>query len=371
MMKRKVVHIASGIENSLGLEWLFEGLSSQYEVTVILLNADETQLERNLRQRGIGCINLKLTSKWTFFPVFVKLVVQLLRIRPEIVHVHLLDAQRLGLPAAWLVRVKRRFYTRHNSTFHHRYFPSGILYDRLSNWFSTAIVSISQATDYTLIDLEGVSRSKVVRIHHGFDFTEFGPASPARIAAVREKWKIPAQKPVIGMVSRFIEWKGIAYALEAVKGFRQKFPDTFLVLANARGPQTEALLRQLKDFPTDSYVRIPFEEDAAALYGAFDMFVHVPIDEHVEAFGQAYIEALACGLPCVFTRSGIAAEYFENDVHALFVAFRNAEAIETALERLWMDMTLRERVASAGAAFVRENFKLETMIARTEALYNA
>lgn len=370
-MKRKVVHIASGIESSLGLEWLLSGLSSEYDVTVILLNPGETQFERSLRRRGIRCINLKLTSKWSFLPVFVKLVLHLLQIRPEIVHAHLLDAQRLGLSAAWLVRVKKRFYTRHNSTFHHRYVPSGILYDKLSNWFSTAIVSISQATDYALTDLEGVSKSKVVRIHHGFDFTEFSPATPARMAAVREKWKIPARKPVIGMVSRFIEWKGIAFALDAIKRFRQKFPDAVLVLANARGPQSEALLRQLKDFPSESYVCIPFEEDAAALYGVFDMFVHVPVDEHVEAFGQAYIEALVCGLPCVFTRSGIAAEYFEHEVHALFVAFCDNEAIEKALERLWTDASLRERLGSAGAAFVRANFERETMVARTQTLYNA
>jgi glycosyltransferase involved in cell wall biosynthesis len=370
MAKRQVVHILSSIEKSLAFEWLLPRLTREYDVKVILLNPRETPLEIFLRERNIQCQRITLRGKRDFPFAFLRLLMLLLRLRPAVVHVHLLDAQRLALPAAWLARIKKRVYTRHNSTLHHRYYPAGIKYDRWSNWLATDIVSVSQATDYALFELEGVSRSKVTKIPHGFDFASFDEVTEERKEAVRRKWSIPRARPVIGLVSRFIEWKGLQFALPAIANFQKKNPDVCVVLANAQGPFAGEVNELLSDFSPGSVIRIPFEEDMLALYALFDLFIHVPVDEYVEAFGQVYIEALACGVPSIFTRSGIAAEFVENEVSALVVEHQSAEAIEKALSRLWTDNTLRNRLSQSGKSLVRSRFGIDAMIGQLQRMYD-
>ncbi len=44
--------------------------------------------------------------------------------------------------------------------------------------------------------------------------------------------------------------------------------------------------------------------------------MHVTIGKHYEAFGQIYVEALAAGIPSVFTLTGIAPEIIEHEHNA-------------------------------------------------------
>ncbi|MBL0097760.1 MAG: glycosyltransferase [Bacteroidetes bacterium] len=75
-------------------------------------------------------------------------------------------------------------------------------------------------------------------------------------------------------------------------------------------PAFERILKsQPKKLPSDSYIKIEFERDLFSLYSIFDYFIHAPIDPSVEAFGQVYIEALAAGIPSIFTLSGIAPDF--------------------------------------------------------------
>lgn len=370
MAARKLVYVLSAVDKSLSFEWLLPRLARDYDLKVVLLNPANSQLETFLSTKKIHCRRITLRGKRDFPFAFLRLFLMFLGLRPEVVHVHLLDAQRLALPAAWLARIRIRIYTRHTSTLHHKYVPSGIKYDKWSNWLATHIISLSQATDYALFNLEGAPRSKVIRVPHGFDFDAFTDVSVNRIEAIRQKWNIPRDKKVIGLVSRFIEWKGLQFALPAVVQFKSKYPDTCLVLANARGPFGDAVNTLLADFPPDAIRRIPFEDDVGALFNLFDIFIHVPIDEHVEAFGQVYIEALAFGIPSIFTQSGIVGEFIENGVHAIVVEHESVEAIERALIDCWENESLRRRIGHQGKAYVWSHFTIEEMVSRLKALYN-
>jgi glycosyltransferase involved in cell wall biosynthesis len=371
MAARKVIHILSSIEKSLAFEWLLPRLAQECDLKVVLLNPDVTPLETFLRERSIPCHRITLRGKRDFPMAFLKLLFLLHRLRPEVVHVHLLDAQRLALPAAWLTQIKKRIYTRHTSTFHHRYAPAGVKYDKLSNRLATHIISISQATDQVLLKMEDVPQTKLVRIPHGFDFEAFGTVTGGRVEALRHKWNIPRRRPVIGLVSRFIEWKGLQFALPAITNFQKMYPEACVVLANAQGPFSEETKALLAKFSTGSVICIPFEEDSASLFSLFDIFIHVPVDEYAEAFGQVYIEALALGIPSIFTRSGIAAEFIEDRKNALVVPFRSVEAITLALNEVWSNNELRKELILNGRQDVILRFGIDSMIRSLVQLYEA
>ncbi len=370
MTRRHIVYVVSLLEKSLAFEWVLSRLSADYQVTVILLNPAGSSLESFLLDKGIRVIRIRYRSKRDFPLAFLRTFFFLLMNRPAVVHAHLFDAQLVGLGAAWLAWIRRRIYTRHTSTFHHNYHPSGVRYDKLSNWLATEIVSVSQATDYALVELEQVNPSKVVRIPHGLQMDSFTHVPDDRVNTVRKKWAIAPGSPTVGVVSRFIEWKGVEFAVRAFAAFQHTWPTAKLVLANASGPGEQVILKLLNELSVKNVTLIPFEADAPAMYRLFDMLVHVPIDPWCEAFGQVYVEAMASGIPMIVTRSGIAEEYVKDGENAIVVPFRDFAAIETAMEILWKDEHLRRKLASNAQREVVSRFGIDDMVSSLKRLYD-
>lgn len=371
MKKKKILYIISLVQKSMAFEWIGMGLRDHADITFVLLNHSDSPLENFLKDNGIKVKRIEFSDKKNYLTAFLKVILFMIFDRPDTVHAHLFDAQNIGLLASQILRIKQRIYTRHNSNYHHVYYPRGVKFDRWSNRLATHIISISQATDKTLLELEHVSSSKVVKIPHGFDLNVFTKVSYERIEYIREKWKIPKQYPVIGVISRHIEWKGIQFIIPAFQKFLKNNPASCLVLANATGPYHDTIVELLKSLPTDRVVLIPFEEDVAALYSVFDLYVHTPIDSMCEAFGQTYVEALAAGVPSVFTLSGIAEEFIVDGRNALVVDFKDAEGTYQALTRLAQDSELRTRLIENGRQDVFLQFGVEPMLISLKQLYDS
>lgn len=367
-VKKKVCYIISHVNKSLAFEWIANGLKDEVQLEFVLLNETGSPLQKFLLESKILVRLIRYRGKRDFILVFIKVFFLLLKRRPNVVHTHLLDAQLIGLTAAWLLRIPKRIYTRHNSNFHQVYHPKGVKYDRWSNFISTQIVSISQATYTTLVHLEKVDPKKIVNIPHGFDLAHFENRDRLKIDSLQRKWKMEDRHPCIGVIARHIEWKGIQYIIPAFQRFIEQYPNAILILANAQGPYHTEILRLLKSISHKNYVLIPFEEDVASLYHSFDMYVHTPIDRLSEAFGQTYVEALGAGVPSVFTLSGIAAEFISNNENALTVDFKNSGTIFNALLQLWSDEPLRKKLSMNGKKSV-ERFALSNMLLRLKELY--
>jgi glycosyltransferase involved in cell wall biosynthesis len=210
---------------------------------------------------------------------------------------------------------------------------------------------------------------KVKLIPHGFEFSYFRDVGAGRISNMYRKYKIsPENKPVIGVIARFTEWKGVQFVIPAFEKLRVSFPHAHLVLANAHGDYEASLNSLLSRLPPSSYTKIAFETDLAALYRLFDLFVHVPTDAQSEAFGQTYIEPLIVGIPCIFTLSGIAPEVIVQEKNALVVDFENWEQIHDSMLRLLNDCTLRESLSKNGKKSV-ERFTMDYYLSDLKDLY--
>jgi glycosyltransferase involved in cell wall biosynthesis len=216
-----------------------------------------------------------------------------------------------------------------------------------------------------------VPETKIKDIPHGFRLGIFKDVPSERIDAIREKYGIPAAAPVIGVISRFTEWKGVQYIVPAFSSLLADHPSAILLLLNAGGDYAEEIETLLKPLPAQNYRMIPFERDIAAALHVMTAFVHTPVDEHSEAFGQIYVEALAAGVPSVFTLSGIAPDFIRDGHNALVVPFRDSEAICKALQRLFRDKTLRDILKAEGWNSVKDRFALQKMINRMGEIYEA
>ena len=99
-----------------------------------------------------------------------------------------------------------------------------------------------------------------------------------------------------------------------------------------------------------------------------DVFVHPSLSEGIP---NVVLEAMACGLPVVATDAGGTREAVTDGVEGFVVPRRDPEAIARALEGLWQDAGLRERLGSAGRARVEADFTLADQVERFVALYES
>jgi glycosyltransferase involved in cell wall biosynthesis len=340
----------------------------RFALSFLLLNPGDSVLETFLRGRGEDVLRIEYRGKKDLPGAIFRIARFLRRRNTRVVHCHLFDACVAGLVGARLAGVEKRLYTRHYATYHQVYFPRAVYYDQFINAQATGIVAISRNVTCALRK-EGVNPRKVQLVHHGFRLEEFGKVPAGRVAALQTKYGLASKGPVVGVISRYFELKGIQYVIPAFKRLLDRFPGAHLVLANATGDYTNTIRALLNELPAGSYTEIRFEEDVAALYGLFDVFLHVPINEHLEAFGQTYVEALAAGVPSVFTLSGVAPEFIEDGHNALVVPFCDAEAIYRATARLLDNAPLRQALVARGRSDVQGRFSLRTMIQKLEELY--
>jgi glycosyltransferase involved in cell wall biosynthesis len=309
------------------------------------------------------------SSKKDYPLIAFKVFKRLWTLRPHIVHCHLFAGSVIGLFAAKLAGISQRIYTRHHSDYHHRYFPGGIKWDQWCNRLATTIVAPSKAVRDVLVDMERVPQSKIRIIHHGFDLDYFRNPDASQIAALRQAYSTEGHYPVVGVISRFTELKGIQYIIPAFRRLLEEFPDAKILFFNATGDYTGEIHRLLESIPARNYHLIPFERALNAAYQLMDLFIQVSTDYTIEAFGQTYVEALIAGIPSVFTHSGIAQDFIEDRKNALVVPFKDQEAIYKAMKELLSDKELREQLKVRGWESVKDRFALKGMIRQLEELY--
>lgn len=367
---RPWVYIISYVNRSQGFEAFFRELSRRnIYVHVIFLHWSLPEIKADLSGMGHHCYYIPYRGKSDLIPAFLRLLKLLHKLKPVLVHTHLFDATLMGVTAAKILGIRERMHTRHHASQHHVYNPETVKFDRWNNRLSTKIIAVSENIRNILLHQEHVDFAKVHVIHHGFDLSYFDEVDAEAVSGIKLKYNISGKSPVIGVISRYTHWKGIQFVIPAFARLLKDYPDAHLILANARGDYKAQILQLLKSLPESTYTQIEFEPEIQALYKTFDIFIHVPVDAHSEAFGQVYIEALAAGIPSVFTRSGIASEFISDHENALVVPFNESDPVYERMKELLANPELCRKLRANGKLAVRNMFDVKVMVDKTLAVY--
>jgi glycosyltransferase involved in cell wall biosynthesis len=369
MRKISIVYIVSEINKSLSFEWMAQSIDKEkYSLRFFLIGKKKSALAERLKDLNVEYVEFPFHSKRDLPLVFLRIFLNLSFKRPQVVHTHLFYANIIGLTASWILGIRKRIFTRHHAMVHYNEYPSGLKWDKYFNKIATQIIAISENTRNILITLDGADPKKIHLIHHGFDLEYFDNKDWERINLIKKKYLLGKTSPVIGVISRYLKLKGIQFIIPAFEKLRKDTPNAHLILANTIGNYRNEIVALLNMLPADSYTEIEFEEDLASLYNLFDVYVHVPIDSMSESFGQTYIEALAVGIPSVFTLSGVAPEFIRNQENAVVVPFQQSDAIVEAIKTLLNDNELRNTLIENGKQSLA-SFSLSKMIYKLEEVY--
>lgn len=367
----KLCYIISDIDKAVYFEETALSLRQQgIEPDFVLINCKNGSLASFLHESKFNVFALEAPGLLRSWPQIQKVKRFLKEQKTTIVHCHLADANWIGLWAAKLAGVQKRIYTRHSGE------PLQItwkekLIDKIQNRLATKIIAITQMID-NLLTRQGVPSSKRQIIHHGFHLELFQNPNHVVVDTLKKKYNLRNHFPIVGVNARWLELKGIQYIFPAFKQLLITHPKSKILLfgGNRSGDYFEELNKLTQEIPKENLLTVSFENDVYSLYHLFDVYIHVPINPTCEAFGQTYVEALAAGIPSIFTLSGVACEFIEHEKNALVVPFKNSSAIYESMIQLLENSELRNHIIQQGKQDVQELFSFNQYISNLVELYN-
>jgi glycosyltransferase involved in cell wall biosynthesis len=218
--------------------------------------------------------------------------------RYDVVHAHLYRSQVYARPAARLARTPVIVTTEHSIGETHierRRMTTSVrgLY-LASELFSDQTIAVSDVVRDRLIRW-GVPPRKITVIPNGLDTGALAFAPEAR-ARTRAQFGIAPGTFVLGTLGRLDANKRIDMVIEAAAPL---LGERCVLLIVGRGEGLDAAkAAAARAGVADRVIFAGFQADTVAMLSAFDLYVMASAQE---TFGLAALEAMACGLPALYT----------------------------------------------------------------------
>ncbi|MCB9450137.1 MAG: glycosyltransferase [Anaerolineaceae bacterium] len=284
---------------------------------------------------------------------------------PDIVHTHLLHADLYGIPGAKLAGVPVIITSRHNDNAFRRRFPVRQVNGGL--WrMADAGIAISDSIARFAREVEGAPAHKIHRIYYGLDFDPNAVDRGEARHALRHELDLAEGTPIIGIVCRLVEQKGVLYGLRAFWQIATASP-AHLVIAGD-GLLRDKLETEVQTLGIADRVHfLGWREDVPQLMAAFDIFL---LPSLWEGFGLVLLEAMAQQTPVVASAVSAIPEIVAEGQTGLLVPPRNAEGLAGALLTLLNDLPLARHMGLMGQERLETTFSARTMIEATYRLYH-
>ena len=287
----------------------------------------------------------------------VKLRAILKRERYDVVHFHTSRAHSMAPLArgfgSTLVVTRRMDYR-----------PNRVFAPYLFNRAVDGVVAISGGVADSLA-AAGVDRARVTVVHSGVDCERFRPPTSDERADARGALGISDTDFVISAVGALEQRKGHRYLIEAIGAIAAS--GRFKCFIAGQGSIHKVLQGEIAVIRGLERIKLLGRiDDPRELLWASDVFAMPSLKE---GLGVAALEAMASALPVVASEVGGLREVLEDGRSGIVVPPANAGAIAAAIRRLAESAELRSQMSAAARARAVENYSMETMAARTLALY--
>jgi glycosyltransferase involved in cell wall biosynthesis len=212
---------------------------------------------------------------------------------------------------------------------------------------ASAIATFSERVARSLVRDYGVPRDRIAVVGGGAN------VFPPRVER-RDDGK------TILFIGKEFERKGGPLLLDAFARLRRRMPEARLLVVGAQKPPP------LPDGAA-SLGRVPLADlpRVCARASVFSM------PTHREPYGLAFLDAMACGLPCVGPRAEAVPEIIDDGATGLLVPPADAAALAEALEALLRDPARAAAMGARGRAKVEAGMTWGHVAARLEAVLAA
>jgi len=342
---------------------LAKGLPDRCQVSVCGFR--DGPIADDLREDGIDVT--------TFFPADIRLprfeaqrrLKRLLaKVKPDIVHCHLLEANIIGGgsatglgiptvchvhgPAEWELSLAHRTICR-------------LGYNSVAAR-GARFIAVSRGVTAQVRGLCGV---RPVTVYNGVDVSLYTPSQPSQ--SLREELHLGDDVPIVGFVGRLEFQKNPQCLVRSIRTVLQAVPDMHFVLVGD-GTLRSDVERLASALGVDGALHLLGKRgDVPGLLPQFDVFA---LPTRFEGFGIVFAEAMACGVPVVTTDVVGANEVVVDGETGFLVPSDDHEAMAERIVQLLQDEELRKRMGAAGRKRVEEHFSIPRMIEQVVAIYD-
>jgi L-malate glycosyltransferase len=225
------------------------------------------------------------------------------------------------------------------------------------------IVCSSRAVADTLAGaIRDPGRLRVV--HDAIDPGRF--ASATRTGRLRAELGVGAGAPLVGTVAALTAEKDPLTLVETAARLAAGRRDVRFVHVG-EGPLRSAVDARVRALGlADRYAILGFRPDVAEILPELDVFL---LTSRLEGLGTSLLDAQACRVPVVATAAGGIPEAVLDGETGLLAPAGDAVALAERVGRVLDDAALRERLVTAAARRVRDEFGTEALADRTLAIY--
>jgi len=207
-----------------------------------------------------------------------------------------------------------------------------------------------------------VPAERLVTIYKGHSL-DWYTASPADLSELG----IPPDAFVIGCVANYRPRKGIELLVEAMADTPQSWQAHLLLVGQMDAPR---LTKTIAASPASERIhRVGYRRDAPSLTAACHVFVLPSIRR--EGLARSLIEAMAYGVAPIVTDCGGSPELVVHGESGLVIPVGDAAAIGRALRKMHEKPEMRRRMGEAARNRIGKDFRIETTIEQTLALYRS
>lgn len=207
-------------------------------------------------------------------------------------------------------------------------------------------------------------------IPNGVDVAHFsGKIDPAERQFIRRSWGAVAGDFIIITASRLVKKNGIDILIEAMT----RLPENIKLVIAGEGEEEEKLKEKVKSNKEKVGGRVIFlgqinHASLPRVLKAADVFAR---PSRSEGLGNAFLEAMAAGLPVVGTKVGGIVDFIKDKETGLLVEPKNPQVLASAITLLAGNEKLRRQLADNGRALVRREYDWKTIASQYRAVYES
>lgn len=366
----ELINLSSSAENFISDQMSYFQENGDYKL--FLVTTDMGNLKDYAESQKVEYKAITLSrqlSPWKDIKAFFAICHYIRKNKIDIIFCHQAKARTLGIPAAWLMRVKHRIIFSHgvlHETMHGLKRLLVLSNDRLLSRMATNVVCVSHhVMDMRIKDkIDCPEKQTIIGSGscNGIDTKiKFNPkhVSSEEILSLKQKFGLTEEDFVIGFCGRLVKDKGVAELAEGFKLICERNPDKRIKLLIIGVPErrdavSPDVFEILNNNPNVIFTgRIPYQ-DIQKYYLLMNVFI---LPSHRDGLGLAPLEAQAMGVPALVTQITGCKETILENVTGNYVDL-TGESVCAQVEKYFDD----ERVKAFGQnarVFVENNFEHE------------
>lgn len=245
--------------------------------------------------------------------------------------------RKLGIPLIWHVHeiiVKPKFISD--------------FINMLMGRYADKVITVSNAVLSHVKKSSFISDDQIKVIYNGVDSDFYKELSQSDKQRIRERFEIPSNAKVVGMIGRVNAWKGQKDLLISAESLLAKYPELYIILVGGVFAGEEWRMNELKEqIKSSNYseriILKDFQKDTVSVYNLLDIFV-LP-STNPDPLPTVVLEAMATAKPVVGYAHGGVCEMVKDGYNGLLAEVRNPENLSQKIDILLKDDSLKKEMS--------------------------